>query len=88
MYLLQNKYAFVLFDTNFGYKFSSITPDLYNDLQVEAGLIWGLVTVDTVREQIYVSDLPKSGLSEIETQVTMAMQEAKKKYKKSGEEDK
>ena len=71
-----------------GYKFSSITPDLYNDLQVEAGLIWGLVTVDTVREQIYVSDLPKSGLSEIETQVTMAMQEAKKKYKKSGEEDK
>ena len=69
-----------------GYKFSSVTPDLYNDLLVRAGIIWGTVTVDTVREQVYISDLDKSSLPEIETEITMFMQEAKKKYSK-GEED-
>lgn len=64
-----------------GYKFSSITPDLYNDLQVDAGLIWGTLTIDTIKEKIYISNLDKSSLPEIETQVTMFMQEAKKKYK-------
>lgn len=69
-----------------GYKFSSVTPDLYNDLLVRAGILWGTVTIDTVREQIHISDLDKSSLPEIETAITMFMQEAKKKYLK-GEED-
>ena len=68
-----------------GYKFSSITPDLYNDLQVDAGLIWGTLTIDTIKEKIYISNLDKSSLPEIETQVTMFMQEAKKKYKRHTE---
>lgn len=69
-----------------GYKFSSITPDLYNDLTVKAGLIWGTIIIDTVREQVYVSDLDKEALPEIETEITMFMQEAKKKYAKKKDE--
>ena len=36
----------------FGYFFTSITPDLYNDLKVSMGIIWGKVYVDTVKEII------------------------------------
>ncbi len=69
-----------------GYKFSSITPDLYNDLTVKSGIIWGTIMIDTVREQVYVSDLDKEALPEIETEITMFMQEAKKKYAKKKDE--
>lgn len=65
-----------------GYKFSSITPDLYNDLQVDSGFIWGTLTIDTVKEKIYISDLDKKSLPELETKITMFMQAAKKKYYK------
>lgn len=64
-----------------GYKFSSITPDLYNDMQVDCGLFWGTLCIDTVKEKIYVSDLDKESLPEIETSITMFMTDAKKKYK-------
>lgn len=63
-----------------GYKFSSVTPDLYNDLQVDAGLIWGLLTIDTAKEKIFISNLDKRCLDEIETTITTFMQEEKKKY--------
>lgn len=69
-----------------GYKFSSITPDLYNDLTVKSGIIWGTIMIDTVREQVYISDLDKDALPEIETEITMFMQEAKKKYAKKKDE--
>ena len=36
----------------FGYFFKSITPDMYNDLTVHRGLIWGSITIDTVKEVI------------------------------------
>ncbi len=60
-----------------GYRFSSITPDLYNDLKVDAGLIWGTIEIDTVREQIYVSNLAKAALPEIETAITTFMHDAR-----------
>lgn len=63
-----------------GYKFSSVTPDLYNDMQVDCGLLWATLCIDTVKEKIYVSNLDKKSMAEIETNVTMFMQEAKKKY--------
>ncbi len=69
------------------YRLSSVTPDLYNDLQVYSGILWGKVTIDTVKELIKVSYLTKSGLPEIETMITMNMQEAKKKYKRKGEDE-
>lgn len=67
----------------FGSSFYSITPDLFNDLEVYEGLLFGQVTIDTVKEEVVVSNLPKSGLAEIETQITSFMMEEKKKYQRS-----
>lgn len=63
-----------------GYFLSSITPDLYNDLLVYQGLIWGKITIDTVKEEVTISNLPKSGLDEIETNISEMMMSEKQKY--------
>lgn len=63
-----------------GYKFSSITPDMYNDLSIDAGLIWGMLTIDTINEKVFVSNLDKSCLPEVETAISSFMIEEKKKY--------
>lgn len=59
----------------------SITPDLYNDLQVYKGLLWGKITIDTVKEKVILSNLPKNSLDEIETTISEFMMEEKKNYK-------
>ena len=64
----------------FGYFLSSVTPDLYNDLTVRSGIIWGSITIDTVKEEIELSNIDKTALPEIETKITSFMMEAKKKY--------
>lgn len=66
----------------FGYALSSVTPDLYNDMQVYQGLIWGKIVIDTVKEKIIISNLDKNSLIEIETKITQFMMEEKKKYDK------
>lgn len=66
----------------FGYFLNTITPDLYNDMQVRSGIIWGSVTIDTVKEQIELSNISKEALPEIETKITSFMMEAKKKFVK------
>lgn len=64
-----------------GYFLSSITPDLYNDLLVYQGLLWGQIKIDTVKEEVTISNLPKSALDEIETNISEMMMEEKQKYK-------
>ncbi len=64
----------------YGYSLNSVTPELYNDLQVFSGLFWGRITIDTAKEVIYFSNLSKKSLEEIETIITMYMIEAKKLY--------
>ncbi len=64
----------------FGYFLSSVTPDLYNDMQVRTNLIWGSVTIDTVKEIIELSNIDKKALPEIETAISSFMLEAKKEY--------
>lgn len=68
-----------------GYFLSSITPDLYNDLLVYQGLLWGQIKIDTVKEEVAISNLPKNGLDEIETNITEMMMEEKQKYGKKEE---
>ncbi len=63
-----------------GYFLSSVTPDLYNDLFVYQGLFWGKIKIDTVKEEITITNLPKSGLDDIETNITEMMMAEKKKY--------
>lgn len=65
-----------------GYDVSFVTPDLYNDLKVDAGLLWGTVTIDTVKELIHISKLSNRALPEIQEKVSSYMIEAKKRYPK------
>ena len=64
----------------FGYSLSSITPDLYNDMQIYEGIIWGKIIIDTVKEVITISNLSKEALIEIETEISSFMMTAKQKY--------
>lgn len=70
----------------FGYFFYSITPDLYNDLEVRTGLIWGNVIIDTVKEEIVLSNIDKRALPEVETAITTFMMVNKNKYKERADE--
>ena len=72
----------------FGYFLSSITPDLFNDLKVSGGLIWGKVYIDTIKEFVTLSNISNDALTEIETEITTFMMEEKKKYKEREDEEK
>jgi hypothetical protein len=63
-----------------GYFLNSITPDMFNDLTVSSGIIWGKVYIDTVKEFVTLSNISKDALTEIETEITSYMMEEKKKY--------
>ncbi len=64
----------------FGYTLTTITPDLFNDMEVYMGIIWGKMTIDTVKEEVIITNLSKKSLPEIETQISEFMMEEKKKY--------
>ncbi len=63
-----------------GYSLGSITPDLFNDLQVYQGILWGKIIIDTVKEEVIITNLDKRSLSEVETAISSFMMEEKKKY--------
>ncbi len=65
----------------FGYFLVSITPDMFNDLTIKMGFIWGKVIIDTIKEEVILSNVQREALSEIETNVTEYIMEEKKKYK-------
>ena len=60
-----------------GYFFDSITADMFNDLKLRSGIIWGKVIIDTVSELVILSNISKSALPEIEEEITSAMLELK-----------
>ena len=66
----------------FGYFFTSITPDMFNDLKVKMGLVWGKIYIDTVKEFVTLSNIQKAALSEIESAISEYIIEEKKKYAK------
>ena len=71
----------------FGYFLNSITPDMYNDLKISSGVIWGKVYIDTIKEFVTLSNVANDALTEIETEITSYMMEEKKKYGLRNEED-
>ena len=71
----------------FGYFLNSITPDMFNDLKIAGGLIWGRVYIDTVKEFVTLSNISNDALTEIETEISSYMMEAKKEYKKKDEDE-
>ena len=68
-----------------GYFFNSITPDMFNDLKVSGGLIWGKVYIDTIKEFVTLSNISNDALTEIENEISTYMMEEKKKYKEDEE---
>lgn len=64
----------------FGYFLTSVTPDMFNDLSVKQGMLWGRIIIDTVKEEIRLSNIDKNALDDIETHITEYMMEEKKKY--------
>lgn len=64
----------------FGYFFYAVTPDMFNDLKVNSGIIWGKIIIDTVKELAIISNIDKNALNEIETMITEYMMKEKKKY--------
>lgn len=63
-----------------GYTYLAITPDMFNDLTVESGIIWGKLYIDTVKETVMLSNISKKGMDDIETEITEYMLEEKRKY--------
>ena len=66
----------------FGYFFIAITPDMFNDLTVRKGIIFGDVVIDTIKEKVVLSNIDPKGLPEIETKITEYMMREKKNYPK------
>lgn len=64
----------------FGYFFTAITPDMFNDLKVKVGMVWGKVYIDTIKEHVVFSNIQKDAVPEIETCVTEYMMVEKRKY--------
>ena len=53
-----------------GYRLNSITLDLFNDFQVYRGFIFGKVSIDTAKEEVFLSNLDPKSLPEIETNLS------------------
>lgn len=72
----------------FGYFFTAITPDMFNDITVKMGILWGKVYIDTIKEFVPFSNIQKSALPEIETAITKYVMKEKRKYikREQGEE--
>ena len=81
VFVITNKRLLIATDRLlFGYFLTSITPDMFNDLKVYSGLLFGKVEIDTVKEYITVTNLSKKSLDEIETSFTEYVLEEKKKF--------
>lgn len=64
----------------FGYFYYTITPDMFNDLTLKMGLLWGKVIIDTVKETVSLTFISKSALREIETVLSKYMMQEKRQY--------
>ena len=64
-----------------GYFLTTITPELFNDLKIQSGLIFGRAIIDTAKEEICISNLSKKALYEVETAISTYMMKEKKKGK-------
>ena len=69
----------------FGYFFRMITPDMFNDLTIKNGIIWGKVIIDTINEKVVLSNIDPDALAEIDNNITMYMLEQKKAAKEESE---
>ena len=62
-----------------GYYIINVRAELFNDLKIRAGLSFGHVEIDTVKENIHISNLDKKSLDEIETMIHRIINDDKKR---------
>ena len=62
----------------FGYYMLNISTKLFNDLTINSGIIFGRIEIDTVKENIFISNIDKRALDEIETMIHKVVLENKK----------
>ena len=70
-----------------GYFYYSITPEMFNDLSLKMGLIWGKAIIDTVKETVYLSNLSKGALQELETVLSKYMIQKKRQLEMGSEKE-
>ncbi len=63
----------------FGYYVLNISTKLFNDLTITSGIIWGRIEIDTVKENVFISNIDKRALDEIETMVHKIVLQNKKR---------
>ena len=66
----------------FGSYLITVSPELFNDLKLTTGIFFGKIEIDTVKENIFISNLDKKSLDEIETNINKIMYENKVRIKK------
>ena len=66
----------------FGYYAINISTKLFNDLTINSGIIFGRIEIDTVKENIFISNIDKRALDEIETMIHKVVLENKKREAK------
>lgn len=65
------------------YFYTSITPDLLNDFEVQANILFGSVEIDTIKEHFIISGLDKRSLPKIEDALSKYLVNEKLKYLKN-----
>lgn len=63
----------------FGYFLISITSDMFNDVTIKQGLLWGRCIMDSLKENVIISNLSKAAASEVEANITKHVIQAKQK---------
>jgi len=71
-----------------GYFLTTITPELFNDLKVHSGVLFGRILIDTAKEKVAISNLGKGSLKEVETAISTYINRYKNKKNKPKEESK
>ena len=65
----------------FGYYLITVSTKLFNDLTLNSGILFGRIEIDTVKEKIFISNIDKRALDEIETMIHDIMSNNKKNEK-------
>ncbi len=71
----------------FGYYLLTINTKLFNDLTINSNLLWGRIEIDTVKENVFISNIDKRAMDEIETMIHEIVLNNKKREEKENKEN-
>jgi hypothetical protein len=63
-----------------GYFYHSITPDMFNDMEIKTGILWGKLSIDTIKELVVLSNLDLKSLPELEEAISENVAKLKKEW--------